>query len=334
MGFFATFWTWLNAQLTGYISQNTARVAAAIEPAVIVLATVYIMGWGYLQMTGRADEPFSTGLKRIIRLVVVIGISLHLWLYNDVIVDTFYRAPSQLASAVIGVSDPIDTVDAIWTRGGAVADTLLKQSFPGFSGLNFSAMIMGAVVWLMVGLLCIYVMFLIALSSIASAVLLAVGPIFIALCLFDTTRRFFEAWIAQLANYALITILTVLVSALLLHVMESYAAQTAARGATLKTVDALDMVLMAALVLLLIRQIMPIASGLAGGIALSSFSSFSRPLLWISRKGQTMGGTGLAGVRISKSIYTDIAGPSEARSPAADWGTRTGNAGEPSWRAP
>jgi len=31
------------------------------------------------------------------------------------------------------------------------------------------------------------------------------------LLLFETTKRFFEAWIAQLANYAFVTILTVLV---------------------------------------------------------------------------------------------------------------------------
>jgi type IV secretion system protein VirB6 len=334
MGFFATFWTWLTAQLTGYISENTARVAAAIEPAVIVLATVYIMGWGYLQMTGRADEPFSTGLMRIIRLVVVIGISLHLWLYNDVIVDTFYRAPSQLASAVIGVSDPIDTVDAIWTRGGTVADGLWKLGTAPYLGMNFGSMVMAVVVWLTVGLLCIYVMFLIALSSIASAVLLAVGPIFIALCLFDTTRRFFEAWIAQLANYALITILTVLVAALLLHLMESYAAQTAARGATLKIVDALDLVLMATLVLLLMRQIMPIASALAGGIALSSFSSVSRSLLWAGRRGRTMGGTALAALRWSKSSHVQIAGPSGGQTMVVERGNSIGATGEHAWRAP
>jgi type IV secretion system protein VirB6 len=195
-------------------------------------------------------------------------------------------------------------------------------------------MIMGAVVWLTVGLLCIYVMFLIALSSIASAVLLAVGPIFIALCLFDTTRRFFEAWIAQLANYALITILTVLVSALLLHLMESYATQTAGRGATLKIVDALDLVLMAALVLLLMRQIMPIASALAGGIALSSFSSLSRSLLWVSRRGRTMGGTALAALRWSKSSYAHILGPSGAQSVVVERGNPMGATGEPPWRAP
>ena len=126
------------------------------------------------------------------------------------------------------------------------------------------------------GLLCVYTMFLIALSSVALAVLLALGPLFLALLLFDSTRRFFEAWLAQLANYALITILTVLVAALLLQIVESYADQTAARGAAIATVDAINMVLIAVLVFLLMRQVMPIAAGLAGGIALTSFATVSR----------------------------------------------------------
>jgi type IV secretion system protein VirB6 len=119
-------------------------------------------------------------------------------------------------------------------------------------------------------------MFLISLSSIACAVLLAIGPLFVTMLLFDSTRRFFDAWLAQLATYALITILTVMVAALLLSVVESYAAQTAARGAAILTVDALDMVLVSGLVFLLMRQIMPIAAGLAGGIGLTSFGVVSR----------------------------------------------------------
>jgi type IV secretion system protein VirB6 len=83
------------------------------------------------------------------------------------------------------------------------------------------------------GLLCVYAMFLIALSSIALAVLLALGPLFIAMLLFDATKRLFAAWIAQLVNYALITVLTVMVGALLLQIVQSYATQTAALGSAL-----------------------------------------------------------------------------------------------------
>jgi len=276
MGFFQTFWAWLNATLTGYIGNNTARVSAALEPAIVTLSTVYLMVWGYLHLTGRIEEPFATGLRRIIVLAVVLGVALHLWLYNSVIVDTFYTAPAQLAAAVVGSGDPVGTIDAIWQQGGAVAEQLWDKA--GVWGGDFGYYLAGAVVWLLIGLLCVYAMFLIALSSIASAVLLAIGPLFIALLLFDSTRRYFEAWVAQLATYALISILTVLVAALLLQIVESYAAQTAARGTAILTVDALDMVLVSVLVFLLMRQIMPIAAGLAGGLALSSFGLFSRTI--------------------------------------------------------
>src|SRR5208337_3134257 len=217
------------------------RLAGVLEPVVMTVATVYVMAWGYLLLTGQIEEPFVAGLKRIIMLAVILGVGLHLWLYNTVIVDTFYTAPAQLAAAVIGAGDPVGTIDAIWQSGGTVADNLWAKG--NILTLGWGFLIAGAVVWCLIGLLCVYAMFLIALSSIALAVLLALGPLFISLLLFNSTRRFFSAWIAQLANYALITMLTVMVAALLLQVVQSYAAQTEARGSAIVTVDALNMML-------------------------------------------------------------------------------------------
>jgi type IV secretion system protein VirB6 len=286
MGFFQTFWSWLNATLTGYIGNNTARVAAALEPAIVTLATVYLMGWGYLQLTGRTEENLATGIRRLLVLALVLGVALHLWLYNELIVDTFYSAPAQLAAAMIGASDPVSSIDTIWQRGGSVAEQLwLKGTF---AQVGFADDLAGVIVWLLIGALCVYTMFLIALSSIACAVLLAIGPLFIAMLLFDSTRRYFEAWIAQLATYALISILTVLVAALLLQIVESFAAQTAAIGADMHTVDVLDMVLVSTLVFLLMRQIMPIAAGLGGGLALSSFGAVSRVVAWGRSSGRVL----------------------------------------------
>jgi len=284
MGFFQTFWTWLNGQLASYIGANTAKVAAALEPAIITFGIVYVMVWGYLHLTGRIEEPFSTGLKRLITLAVVLGVALHLWLYNSVIVDTFYQAPSQLAAIVVGTVDPVTTIDAIWTSGGTVAGYLFSNG--GVMHGDIGSYIAGAVVWFLVGLLCVYTMFLIALSSIALSVLLALGPLFFAALFFDSTRRLFEAWIAQLTNYALITILTVLVATLLLQIVASYASQTVARGSGLATVDSLNMVLVSVLVFLVMRQVMPIASGLASGVSLNSFGTVSRLVMWSVRFGR------------------------------------------------
>ena len=283
MGFFQTFWTWLNGQLATYIGANTAKVAAALEPAIVTFGAVYVMVWGYLHLTGRIEEPFSTGLKRLITLAVVLGVALHLWLYNSVIVDTFYRAPTQLAAAVVGTADPVTTIDAIWNSGGTVAGYLFSNG--GILG-DFGSDVAGVIVWFLVGLLCVYTMFLIALSSIALSVLLALGPLFFAALFFDSTRRLFEAWIAQLTNYALITVLTVLVATLLLQIVASFASQTVARGSGVNAVDSLNMVLVCVLVFLVMRQVMPIASGLASGVSLNSFGTVSRLVMWSVRFGR------------------------------------------------
>ncbi len=283
MGFFASFWSWLDAQLTTYIGDNTARVSGALEPAIVTLATLYVMIWGYLQLTGRLDEPFGQGLKRIVTLAVVLGVSLRLWLYNTVLVDTFYSAPAQLAAAIVGAPDPIQTIDTIWERGGAVAGFLWNNG--GVFNGDIGYYIAGAVVWGLVGLLCVYTMFLIALSHLALAILLALGPLFIAMLLFESSRRLFDAWLGQLANYALVTILTVMAGALLLQIVQSYATQTAARGSAILTVDALNMVLVCVLVFLFMRQVMPIAASLSSGAALSTFGSVSRAVGWGIRHG-------------------------------------------------
>ena len=294
MGFFQTFWSWLNGQLASYIGDNTARVATILEPAAVTMAILYVMAWGYLQMTGRLEEPLLAGLKRIVTLGVVFGCGLQLWLFNSVIVDTFYKAPTQLAAAVVGAGDPVGTIDTIWEQGGAVAGFLSSQHAVLSGDIGF--MLVAAAVWLVVGLLCVYTMFLIALSSVAQAVLLALGPAFIVMALFEATRRLFMAWIAQLINYALITVLSVMAGALLLRIVASYAAQTVGLGTGLHLVDAFNLLLMCALVLLFMRQVMPIAAGLAGGVALSSFGLTSRAIGWSGVQAQRAGALGVRSV--------------------------------------
>ncbi len=274
MGFFATFWSWLNGQLAAYIGDNTSRLAGVLEPAVVTAATIYVMAWGYLHLTGKIAEPLEDGIKRVALIALILGVGLRLWLYNTVIVDTFYNAPAQLAAAMLGASDPVGTIDTIWDNGGAVAGNLWDKG--GLLSGDFGFYLAGAVVWCLIGVLCVYAMFLIALSSIALAVLLALGPLFIALLFFNATRRFFTAWVGQLANYGLITVLTVMVAALLLKIVQSYAAQTAARGTAILTVDALNMMLIALLVFLVLRQVMPIASAL-GRRRLAQFLRYRQP---------------------------------------------------------
>jgi type IV secretion system protein VirB6 len=297
MGFFAEFNTWLNGILLTYIATNTARIASALEPTVVTLAVLYLMVWGYLQLTGQIEQPFVAGLKRLIVLVVVLGAALDLWLYNDVIVDTFFNAPSELAADIIGTYDPVTVVDQILFTGGDTA-TLLIQKGGVFHG-DFSYYIAGFAVYLVVGVTAIYTIFLLTLSRIALSVLLAIGPLFLALLLFETTKRFFEAWIAQLANYALITILTVLLAALMMTVVSTAAQQAASTGGGITIAEAVRVCMAAGLTFLVMRQVMPMAAGLASGLALSTFGVVSAAMMW------GLGGALRSGGQFTRGLLSD-----------------------------
>jgi type IV secretion system protein VirB6 len=288
MGFFATFSAWLNGLLSTYIATNTAGVATLLTPAIVAFATLYVMIWGYMLMTGKIEEPFVTGIKRIVTIAVVLGAALNLWLYNDVIVDTFFNAPGSLAAGVIGAFDAVGIVDNIIFTGGDAASLLLQKG--GLFEGDLSFYIAGFAVYLIVGLTAIYAMFLLALSKIALCILLALGPLFIAFLLFESTQRFFESWISQLTNYAFVTILTVLVAALMMTLVTSAAQAAVARGGSIQIADAVRVCLAAGLTLLIMRQVMPMASGLASGLALSSFGTVSALLAW--GLGRAAGNTG------------------------------------------
>ncbi len=269
--FFQTFWTWLTDRLSTYISSHTAEVAAAIAPVAAVLAAIYVMVWGYLHLRGRIDEPIMEASIRAIRLVVVFGVGLHLWMYHAVVTEVFFKGPDELAARLVGAETPIATIDAIWSRGALVAATLWDKGSVLSGDIGFY--IAGVVVYLLVGFCCVYTLFLLSLAKIAVSVLLAIGPLFILMTLFESTRRYFDAWVQELANYALVSVVTVMVSVLILDLVKAYADQTAARGEALVTVDALNLALAAGLVILVLRQVLPIAARLAGGFALSTFGA-------------------------------------------------------------
>jgi type IV secretion system protein VirB6 len=278
MGFFTEFSQWLDAMLASYIADNTARIAGLLEPAIVSLGTLYVAVWGYLQLAGKVEEPFVEGARRLLTLALILGVCLQLWLYNTVIVDTFFMAPNALAAGMIGAFNSAGIVDQVFFDGSDAASLLLQKG--GVFEGDFSFYIAGFAVYLIVGLTAIYTMFLLALSKIALSILIALGPLFVALLFFESTKRFMGAWIAQLANYAFVTILTVLAAALMLQVVTAAATQAAAAGGSITIGNAAQVCIAAGLTFLIMKQVPSIAAGLASGVALSSFGAVSSAVAW------------------------------------------------------
>jgi type IV secretion system protein VirB6 len=282
MGFFAEFNTWLTALLDDYIHQYTLQMATLLEPALVTLGTLYVLIWGFLSIAGRIEEPVLEGLKRIAMLALVFGVGLDLWLYDTVIVETFYRAPAALAGNLVGANDFVTIVDTILFQGDDVATALLAKA--GILHGNFSFYLAALAVYVVIGITALYTMFLLTLSRIALSVLLAIGPLIIPLFLFQSTRRFVEAWFAQLATYAFVAVLAGLVAALMMHLIAQAAAQAQAAGGGIQIAQAVRVCIAAGFTFLVMRQVLPMAGGLASGVALSTFGIVSGALTNVRRR--------------------------------------------------
>jgi type IV secretion system protein VirB6 len=316
MGFFLQFWTYLQGNVLAMVGAVTANIAGSIAPAAVTFATMYVMLWGYLHLRGAIEEPIMEGAKRIIQLAVIFAVAIDLWEYNAVFIDFFVTTPSSLSNAILGGNAAVTAVDNIWKDGGDVAESLMAQG--GLMSGNFDFYIAGFAVYLFVGAICIWMAYLYCLSLVAVGLLLAVGPLPILGLMFDTTKRFFEAWLAQLANYALIIVIASVAAKLLLGMLNSYAAAAAAMGAGITVAEAIQLCLASGFILIIMRQVPSIAAALGSGVALSTFNTLSR---FMSGTARSTSGTAY---QFSRGVADGRAGhqPSRYMSIARNLGTR------------
>ncbi|CAA9891713.1 conserved membrane hypothetical protein [Candidatus Methylobacter favarea] len=276
MGFFLQFWTYLQENVLGTVGEVTANIASSIAPVAVTFATMYVMVWGYLHLRGAIEEPIMDGAKRIIQLAVIFAVAIDLWEYNAVFIDFFVSTPAALSNAIIGGNVAITAVDNIWKDGSTVAESLMTQG--GIMNGNFDFYIAGFAVYLFVGAICIWIAYLYYLSLVAVGLLLAVGPLPILGLMFATTKRFFEAWIAQLATYALLIIIASVAAKILLGMLNTYATTAAALGAGITVAESIQLCLVSGFILIIMRQVPTIAASLGSGVALGTFNVLSRLL--------------------------------------------------------
>lgn len=319
MGFFLEFWTYLQNNVLNTISTISSDIAASLEPPAVTFATLYVMAWGYLQFRGSIEEPIMDGAIRIIRLAVIMGVALRLWEYNVVLVDFFMDSPAALSNAVLGGNAAINIVDTIWIQGSKVAQSLFTQA--GFFNGSVGFYLVGGAVYLFVGFICVWMAYLYCLSLVAVGLLLAIGPLLILGLMFETTKRFFESWMAQLSNYALIIILASVAAKLLLNTLQLYADAAAAKGAGIQIIEGVELCLACGFILLIMRQVPIMAGALGGGVALGTYNTLSRLLRGAG------GGAGRTLYQFGRGIADGRAGekPSRYQSITRNLGNRLGH---------
>lgn len=269
----------LSTALTAYINDVATNVIGAISGVAYSMLTVYIMLWGWAMFRGLISEPVMDGATRLIRLSLIVGIALNLGRYNAYVSDFLWNSPDTLASYVAsGYSNPVGNVqyldqllsklfdlgDAYWQKAGT------------FGGIipDIGLMVIAVLIWAAGIAATGYGAFLLALSKMAMAILLGLGPLFVLFVMFEGTKRFFESWLGQVLNYLFLIVLSAAAIKLILTIIDAYLGATAATTQANPTVqNAIPAIVLCVIGALVMMQIPSIASALGGGVAISTLGA-------------------------------------------------------------
>ena len=259
--------------ISGYYLAAASRVAAAAITPFRTLITVFIVLWGLALWRGLINEPLSDGVARVFRIVLVGTIALGAGVYGPVIASFIYRTPAELATVVAGAGVlPELVMDAALSRGDDIASAYMRLISWTSLGSSLVAFVTAFIVWLFTAFVVLYGAALIVLSKVILGIVIALGPLFIALLLFDTTKRFFESWLGQALNYLFIygfvSAAVNIMFALWQTQLDDALAYSAVGFASL-----IPMIIVGGASFVILMQVPALASGLAGGVQLGTLGA-------------------------------------------------------------
>ncbi|KQY15049.1 conjugal transfer protein TrbL [Rhizobium sp. Root73] len=208
------------APLENFIASGTSNIANWVSGPLAAALTLYVILYGYLVLRGSVQEPILEFAFRAIKLAIIVMLVRNASDYQTYVASVFFEMlPREISQALnLGMVPSASTFDSLLDKGQKCAlEIWSRASWPadivtGFGGL----MVIGASV------LVATIGYIVSLyARLALAIMLAIGPIFIALAMFQSTRRFTESWIGQLVNFVILQVLVVAIGSLLITCIDT-----------------------------------------------------------------------------------------------------------------
>ena len=180
--------------------------------ALTLLLGLYVGGFGISLMLGRSNLGVRALLPRMITLGLVLSFATSYVAFSTLFYNIFIGGPDQIAGILTGTqgsatmvfAQKLDVVFLAIQKASGDTKDISAFSPPGMMWLGAMLFLLGTV-----GLL--------VTARIALALLLAVGPIFVVLALFDGTRGLFTGWLKALVMLALAPLFAVLGGSIMLE---------------------------------------------------------------------------------------------------------------------
>lgn len=261
----------IDAVTTTFVSAISSNAIAAITPVVTVGLTLSFITFALLIIRGAVDMPVMEFLSRSVRIAIITSVALAGGLYQTQIAGAIQSSPDDLAQALItspsSGATAASLIDSAADQGFLRAqEAFEKAGIFGDNGIAYA--VYGAIIMLATAILVAVGGAFVLLAKIALALLAGLGPLFILALLWQPTQRFFEMWVAQVLNYALLIVLFASVFGFMMSIFTGYMGDIKFDGAMNLGYAVGGSVILAVAMLIILLQLPTIASGLAGGVGL------------------------------------------------------------------
>ncbi|CAD7741388.1 hypothetical protein LMG31884_47640 (plasmid) [Xanthomonas hydrangeae] len=313
------------ATLNAFASSGSARMATIAAAAGIPMMGIYVLLFGLGVMTGKVQAPGAEALQRIFKMTLIFTFATSTGVYSEWIIDSFTQVPGAIASelaregtsAEFSMTNTVGTakmLDGALGSGLSAGEAAWKQGASSgiMSGVAYG--IIAILIWLFVACVCAYGGALVLCSNMGLSIMLAIGPIFIILAMFESTQQLFVAWTRQLITFAVFFIVIAASMTLTFAFFQPFVQRLAdaanagvVSGISEVVVNFVKLVAFCATAILCLIQSVSWASGLAGGVGVAADGHLRRMMGGAARAAARAPSAGLTTVvsaaRVAQATY-------------------------------
>lgn len=250
----------IDARLTVFLGERLSSVVAEVEGPLRIALVLYVVLYGIAILRGAIGEPVMDFAVRSLKLALLYLLATTSAYAGFVTEPLFTGLPNALTAAVGGDATP--SVGAAFDQFFAYAAWLGEDISRDASAFNPGPYVVSAAVFIIGALAAALGFGVVLIAKLALALLVTLGPIFIACALFDATRRYFFGWLSQAVNYLVLFALIIVIFQLVLSLVRDQ--WGAIQGADPMT-GGLIFIALCLLGAIFFLQTPAIAAGIAGG---------------------------------------------------------------------
>ena len=204
--------TWVGTQLDGilntYVLGVVSALMIAIAPIALTVMTTWVTLYGWAILRNEVSETLPVFMWKVFKIGLVFAFALQSAFYIANVADTANALAMGVASTFLPagvdpstVTSPYALLDKFNDNASLQISDIMKEASMFRLDLLLAAAIFafGSVIFLCIAL------FVVTLSKLFLAFVIAVGPLFVLCLAWRPTQRFFDSWLSMVLNAVVLT---------------------------------------------------------------------------------------------------------------------------------